>query len=151
MSQPTTFPNYDTVKLTISPAGLAAANTTVNNLIEDIVKQLTTIMSTMSDLKLSWTGGSASVASEFSDQWSAAMTALFGTKKDPTSGVLVALAAGLGSAADNYNMAEQTISGWFTAFNAAISSTAPSTGAPANVTDQVNGLFHTTSVNETGY
>lgn len=155
MSQPTDVTNYDGKVLSIASNDIFWTGQAINTLISDVVTQLTTVMDAFNNLQLSWTGGSASLAQDFSDRWTSAMTALFGTDGDPASGVLMALSAGLGSASNNYNLAEETIWGMFYSFNVGLTSPPASANPGQNsVTDTYGEIgqpanVHSTSVNET--
>lgn len=162
--------NYDASSLNIDPGGLNSEAQSVIALVQDISNYLNSINTALSNLTLSWAGSSAQAASNFNDEWTNAVQALFGTQGDPNSGALAILVNGLSSAAQNYSQNEQNIASMFNKFGAAFSSspTPPSPTAiqsdpqakPAGLTSTTNdptdlidggpeGLYNTTSVNET--
>jgi uncharacterized protein YukE len=98
---------YNTVKITVSPTVLSESYTNINNLLNQIVDQLNTIMTTMENLQLSWVGQSSSLANQFTQQWNQAAKSLFGTQNNPEEGVLNRVAEGLQEASSNYCLVEQ--------------------------------------------
>ncbi|MFE7590557.1 WXG100 family type VII secretion target [Kitasatospora sp. NPDC057512] len=106
-------PDYDTVKLTIPLHEMAAAKTTVEASLNSILDSLVTIEETLAELKLGWAGKTADQAKEIFDQWNACMRELVGTKTkdkpDGAEGVFERLMIAVGSAAANYDHAEDFI------------------------------------------
>jgi hypothetical protein len=77
---------------------------------------------------------------------SSATTALYGTHKDPSTGILNVITSGLAQAAQNYSNCESKVTQMFNAFSGGSSGSVNQTP----VTDQVtNNVYHTTSVDET--
>lgn len=137
--------NWDSSSITVDPSGLNSAAEAVQTSSTNIYNYLTDINNSLSNLQLSWTGESASVANEFNTRWVNAMTALYGPSTDPGKGIMNILNDGLQMAAQNYSNNESSVANMFNQF--AGKGSAPSTKP---VTDQVtNTYYHTTSVNET--
>jgi hypothetical protein len=139
--------NYDGVRMNIAPTAMTAAANNVTAAVKDVGDQLSGIIDAFNSLRISWTGGSATVADDFNNRWTQAVTTLFGTEKDPGAGVLNLLVAGIQAAAGNFSLAEQEINGWFVQFAAGMS--ASGSGGAQSVSDQASGPYHTTAVNET--
>lgn len=117
--------NYDSTTLgfsfeTLTTAQFAIAGPDPNNptgLIGTIVDELNSIMSTLSNLSLSWVGTAASDADEFNTNWNNAMNELFGTSADPGQGVFPRIVAGLAGAFDNYTSTEANAVSTLSAFS----------------------------------
>ncbi|MGW3181532.1 WXG100 family type VII secretion target [Kitasatospora sp. NPDC001119] len=128
-------PDYDTVKLTIPLHEMAAAKTTVETSLNNILDSLVTIEQTLADLKLGWAGQTADQAKAIFDQWNACMAELVGTKTkakpDGADGVFQRLMIAVGSAAANYDHAEDFIvTKLFAPLTAAIGAPSTGTGDP---------------------
>ncbi|GAA2698118.1 WXG100 family type VII secretion target [Streptomyces anthocyanicus] len=168
--------NWDSATIAVNPWVLHSSAKAVVKSLEDVLTELNTIMTVLGELKLSWTGDSATLADQYNERWNKAMKELYGTKEDPSTGILNVLASGLGSAAVNYSRGERSVSDMFVRFEASLQGVSldglppdadleeeledakrpeptPSdpTKAPpeVDVTDVVtDGNWHTTSVNE---
>ena len=145
--------NYDTVRLNVNPQHLHDSAGQLEANVAEINDALGDVITSLGDLKLSWTGPASDSASDFNQRWGAAMTTLFGTQDDPSQGVLNVMTDGLLGAAQNYGSNEYQIKQMYQKFNDLMNGS--SSGAAANVVDAPYGTpfpnYHTTSVNETGF
>jgi hypothetical protein len=106
---------------------------TVGGLLGDVLGQLTDIMTTMQDLRLSWFGDASSQAQDYVDQLNTACDSLFGTKADPQSGVFPRILAGLAAADGNYAGAEDAVQKMFASFASSPQSTEGADSSVKNV------------------
>ncbi|MEU3460560.1 WXG100 family type VII secretion target [Streptomyces sp. NPDC006733] len=109
MSTPRPATAYDTVIITVTPEDLLTAATTVSQAIVRIVHDLSDINGTLGELQLGWAGDTATKAQEFSDQWSACMTEMFGRKDHAADGILNRLVDALAGARGNYDATESYV------------------------------------------
>jgi WXG100 family type VII secretion target len=105
---------YDDQTLTIEPGTLNFAADGIHDAAQAVQDSLGNISSALANLALSWTGDAADSAQDFNAQWSAAMTGLYGTQDDPSTGVINQVTTALATAAANYSSAESTITKMFT-------------------------------------
>jgi uncharacterized protein YukE len=150
--------NYDAVgQIIIDPQMIAATAAAIKTQIEDMANCLKTIDDTLSGLRLSWTGDSASQATAYIDKWQDAINKLFGTGDGSgqgtgnSPGALGTLLGGASSAASNYSLTEDNVWIMFNQFSQGItgsSSSSSSGNLTSAVEDQVTGTFHTTAVDE---
>jgi len=108
--------SYDDVTITVTPKDLSDAATTVAGCVGNIVDSLNAIDDTISGLKLGWAGATATEATDFYNQWKAAMGQMFGTKDQPAQGVLNMIVFALKAAANNYNAADTAVVSMFSGF-----------------------------------
>ena len=78
-----------------------------------IATSINRVVDIWNNLKLGWVGNTADEAKAFNDAWSAAMTNLFGTDKDPEVGILNQIANGVITASINYGEAEVSVNKMF--------------------------------------
>jgi len=100
--------NYDYSNWTIVYSSQLLQDTSdqIMSRVNEIIKHLESIISTLESLNLSWVGQSQQLANTYNQEWQAALVTLFGTSKNPEKGVLVQLASAIASAASNYATAE---------------------------------------------
>ncbi|MFE0461442.1 WXG100 family type VII secretion target [Kitasatospora sp. NPDC058965] len=123
MTQPAPAPSYSQTVIAVTPQDLQLAATDLTTRIGKIVHSLTKVNKALGALHLGWAGDTADKAKSFSDQWSACMVELFGTEAH-RDGVLNQLVQALGSAAANYDGAEQFVGNQlFGAFLSGVTST----------------------------
>jgi|HubBroStandDraft_1064217.scaffolds.fasta_scaffold26802_4 hypothetical protein len=137
--------DYNAATLHIVPWDVYNAGQIVQNAAEDIIGALTVIGDTLNKLQLGWVGTSAAEAKSFGDEWTAAMTNLFGSNADPSSGVLNQVIVTLFTAAGNYTASEQAITSMFASMASSLPSPyartlasdapAPAEGPGVSVTD----------------
>jgi len=124
-------------------SALETASGNINSAMNDIINSL-------NSLKLTWTGDSASTATDYQQRWDAALTLLYGTQDDPATGALNVLAGGVAQAASNYSQNEAGVTAMFDTFEANLLK--PSSTDVGNQIDDVTGTpvpnYHTTTVNE---
>ena len=107
--------NYDDAGITISvdPNSLYQyASSEIPGHIKNFTESISRIVGVwkkLNDNKVGWAGKSASEAQDFDSRWSTAVSGLFGTDSDPSSGVLAKIAVAVAQAAENYGVAEGTI------------------------------------------
>jgi uncharacterized protein YukE len=118
--------DYSEITMTVSPTMITQAATIVEAAVTEIVNCLNSIDDTLGDLKLGWDGNTAAEAHDFTTKWTAAMTQMFGTKGNASSGVLNLVIFGLKSAANNYDAAETGIINMFSTFGNAFAPTGQS-------------------------
>ncbi|MCM2417767.1 WXG100 family type VII secretion target [Streptomyces sp. RKAG293] len=109
---PLTLPpqrDYSLDTIAVAPELLMTAATEVTTAVHGIVDSLTAINTGLAELQLGWAGDTASKAKEFSDQWNACMTEMFGSKGHTADGVLNRLVDALSGARSNYDGAEDYI------------------------------------------
>jgi uncharacterized protein YukE len=141
--------NYDSITISVDTNTMNSVAQTVYTSSLNINSDLKDINDSLSGLAVShvWTGGSASVANDFTTRWNNAMTYLYGTPSDPSTGALNIVIAGLTMAEQNYVNNEVQLTEMFNQWTNPGSS---SSGPQQNIKDQVtNTYYHTTSVNET--
>jgi hypothetical protein len=113
--------NYDVERIAIGPWGIHEGGRRIKDLGDDIANATENIMTTLNSLVLdSWKGATKEEAEDFSNRWLAVMKEIFGTEDNPGAGVLNAILAGIGTAGDNYNRAENGLLDVWTKFAAAI-------------------------------
>jgi uncharacterized protein YukE len=165
--------NYDESSIAVDPGGLNSCASSITSMVQFISYCLSDINKTLGNLTLSWTGDAANAATNYNNEWNAAVEALFGKQTSGTpsgpigpvtvtpssaaadnAGALNTLVNGLSSAAQNYSTTENTIASMFNKYTGALTSPAPAPSAPQSVPDQpsspVDGqfMYHTTSVDE---
>ena len=106
---------------------------TVGGLLGGVIDQLTDIMTTMQNLRLSWFGDASGQAQDYVDQLNTACDTLFGTTADPQSGVFPRILAGLAAADGNYAGAEDAIQKMFASFASSPQSTDGSDSSAKNI------------------
>ncbi len=111
MSVPDSYNDVDNISM--EPGPLQFIADVITSGAEDIASALDTINETLSSLQLGWAGKTASEAQDFASQWIKAMTALFGSSKDPKSGLLNQVAIGLLTAIGNDSGSEESITSMF--------------------------------------
>src|SRR5579859_40036 len=132
--------DYNAVNLSMAPLEISQTSLALQLAVEEVVSSLEVINTTLSDLARGWAGNTATQAKDFTDQWLAAMTNLFGSDKGATQGVLNQVMTILANAAGNYSSAEQSVVSMFSALSSALTSTAGGSGtapipAGTSVTD----------------
>lgn len=110
---PTMPYSYDGVKIVMSPISLQNVVVRMNDTIGDILNQLSSMMHTLENLQLSWTGQSADEAQTFVNRWNAAITGLIGTDKNPDQGVLNLVLQGVGVAIMNMSTTDLAVGQMF--------------------------------------
>lgn len=132
MSTPRPPADYNAITITVTPEDLLTAATTASAAIVRIVHSLSDINDTLGELQLGWAGDTAKKAQEFSDQWSACMTEMFGRKDHAADGILNRLVDALAGARGNYDATETFIvDKLFGPLSAALNATAvPGAAAP---------------------
>ncbi|MEW2519464.1 WXG100 family type VII secretion target [Actinacidiphila alni] len=123
--------NYDVSVLKISPSGMNTVAGNLHDLGQAVSDSLVTINNTLSGLRVAWQGKAASDADDLNKEWVRVMTELFGTKDDPSKGVLPTLADGVGMVSANFSAAEDGITDLFKNFT----NTSGSNDKPEAVTD----------------
>jgi hypothetical protein len=119
---------YNAVTMSVDPGALQTDANTILADVNEIVTALNTIGSTVGDLALSWTGGSADDATDFSNRWTLAMTALFGSDDGSNDGVMNQVINALLTASSNSGQTEMSVSEMFNVLNMnATAAGAPST------------------------
>jgi hypothetical protein len=104
------------------------------SLLNQIINYLNAVETTLSNLQLSWVGQSSDLAQTFTNEWNNATASLCGTQSDPGQGILVRIAEGLSSAAQNYSAADQWAQSAFGQFTSGTSSNSGSSaGNPQNI------------------
>ncbi|WP_406002911.1 WXG100 family type VII secretion target [Streptomyces sp. NBC_00829] len=132
--------DYDVSVIDVSPRGMNTTAAQVKNLAQDVSDSLGLISTTLGGLRIAWQGKAASEADEVAREWLRVITELFGTKEDPSKGVLPTLANGVGMASGNFSKAEDGIVRLFTDFRNALTSGGgegdpPKDTPPEEVTD----------------
>lgn len=121
---------YDTRKLSLPAIDINDAHTTVNNHVTDMINSISAISDAITNIP--WDGISQQDMEHVYDRWSAAITNLLGTEKDPSKGSMNIVLVALAQAARNYAQAETQLQ---TAFNKmAVAISANSSGAAASPT-----------------
>ena len=106
-----------------------------------IADSINGIVDTWNELKIGWVGRTKEEAEAFNDEWTAAISTLYGSKKDPEAGILTQIGQLVGSAAINYGHIETVVTKMFRDFNNSLIGpvwgTQPVTGGSngRNVTD----------------
>ncbi len=138
---------YNDVALRISPASVYEIGNNIQAAVGNVIDALGSITSTLNGLQLGWVGSTATEAKQFTDQWTAAMTNLFGVgpasgNGSASMGVLQQVIAALMTVGGNYGVAETGIVSMFNSLAAGTTtdkntSTSSSTGGPTatSVTD----------------
>ncbi|WP_165978274.1 WXG100 family type VII secretion target [Actinomadura darangshiensis] len=100
--------DYDAVKkIAIGPTGLQSTAKRLLALAQEVADALSRVQTTLNGLTSEgWSGGTQQEAEDFNRRWLAVMKELFGTEADPGTGVLNAIASGVGVAGDNYAKTE---------------------------------------------
>ncbi|MET8678635.1 hypothetical protein ABZW18_13910 [Streptomyces sp. NPDC004647] len=132
--------DYDVSVIDVSPSGMKTTATQLTDLALDVSESLGNINTTLSGLRIVWQGKAASDADEVAQEWLRVITELFGTKEDPSKGVLPTLADGVGMASGNFSKAEDGVAKLFTDFRNALTSGGgesdpPKDTPPEEVTD----------------
>jgi uncharacterized protein YukE len=122
---------YNAVSLSMTPSEVSDTGLALGLAADEVISALNSINTTLGNLELGWAGTTATEAKDFVDQWTAAMTNLFGSQKDASGGVLNQAIITLTTAAGNYSDAEQSI---VTMFNSLSSSLASATGGGSDTT-----------------
>jgi len=147
--------NYDSVRIAVNLFDLNTAADVVTTNSKTINDLMNGINDKLGQLALSWTGPAASDANQATTRWNNVMTALYGTRNDPSTGILNILASGVTAAVGNYAVNEQAIVKMFAQFFSALSNPPAASGTPPNSTQSVKDgtsskpPYHDTSVNET--
>jgi len=131
MSEPS---NYDSTSMVIKVDPTALWGLSQSNLPNDadvVAFAIGNIQSIWQELTLGWAGTTADEAQDFNTRWNTAISALFGSQTDPTSGVLSKIADAVGTASLNYAETESTITTMFTSFSSSLNSGSGTTQAPA--------------------
>jgi WXG100 family type VII secretion target len=142
--------DYDAVKnIHVEPDTLKTIADTLTQHAQDVASSIGNITNTLTDLQLGWAGQSAQEAEDFDNRWVQVMTELFGTKNDPSKGVLNAIVDGLLTARAGFSTTEQALKGMFHNFTDALDKQAQpnsdnSTTPPPNMIDP-----NQTAINET--
>jgi Proteins of 100 residues with WXG len=113
--------SYDGVSMSVEPGPLYFAAGLIKDNAQSIVAALNTINSTLNDLQLGWAGATAAEAQDFADQWKAAMTGMFGSSNDPSSGVINQVFIAMMSAAANYSNGENSVVRMFSSLQSMLS------------------------------
>lgn len=149
--------NWNSSSVRVDPLVLNGSAANLKSAIQNIQDDLSAIITALNDLKISWTGDSATVAAAAAKRWTDVTTELYGTQEHPEQGILNVLSGGIASDAVNYSKCESAVYDMFNLFENSLE-TAPGTGAPApapqnSIIDDSDGVtkapYHTTSVNET--
>jgi hypothetical protein len=145
---------YNDVSLSISPTGIYDIGLNVKTTGEEVISALQKINNTLNDLQLGWNGTSAAEAKDFADQWTAAMTNLFGDGSGDSSGagVLNQVIATLLTAGGNYGAADGNVASMFNSLASGLS--APGGGGPDSAPIPAGGPLtdgSLSSVGETGW
>ncbi|QFG21554.1 WXG100 family type VII secretion target [Actinomadura sp. WMMB 499] len=100
--------DYDSVeKVAVGPTGLQNTAKRLLALAQEIADSLGRVQTTLNGLTADgWNGFGRQEAEDFNRRWLAVMKELFGTEADPSTGVLNAIASGVGVAGENYGKAE---------------------------------------------
>jgi uncharacterized protein YukE len=112
------------------------ANVDMMNNANVIADAISSIVQTWNGLALGWAGATAAEAQDFSDRWTEAVRRLFGTKDDPTLGVLPKMASGVAMASINYGEAEATIEEMFLTLYSSLAGPSDSPVPPTRDQDQ---------------
>lgn len=120
--------DYDGVTMTVEPGPLQMSADMIEDAAEDIVAALNSINTTLSNLQLGWDGNTAAEAQDFSNQWMAAMTGMFGSESDPQSGVMNQVIIALLTAAGNCSSAENAIVKMFGTLSSELGSSSSGSG-----------------------
>ncbi len=115
--------NYDNAGIVIQvdpDAMYTDATTTMRTHGESIADSISSINDTWNGLKLGWMGRTADEAQSFNDEWNAAIKSLFGTKDDPSTGVLNKIEVAVHYASVNYGVAEDVVVKMFNDIESAI-------------------------------
>jgi hypothetical protein len=148
------LPNYYTSNMHVEPATLHAVVTAIigsdpntpGGLLGDAIDRLGDVVTTLEGLQLSWFGGAAAEAQDFTEQWKTVSAQLFGTQADPMTGVFPRLISALATAIGNYDGAEEYVANVFAGF-ATISGGGGSGSGNTSVTN--TGQTVTTAITET--
>ena len=119
----------------------------VGGLLGDVLDQLTDIMTTMQNLRISWFGDASSEAQDYVNQLNQACDTLFGTQDDAKDGVFPRILAGLAAADGNYAGAEDAVQKMFAGFAASQSSSSGSDSSVQNVDNSGGSVI--TAITET--
>jgi uncharacterized protein YukE len=105
--------SYDAVSIKVAPAQLRNSSVNIETWVIDIFNEIESISSALSKLHAGWDGTSAAEAQDFSNQWTAAMTQLYGSADGSSAGLLSLVASGLLAAAGNYSAADTALTTMF--------------------------------------
>jgi hypothetical protein len=122
MSQPNLTYDDPAIVITVDADTLTRALNTVQSVVDEVVKSVELINSTLAELKLSWVGTSSAQATLFQNQWNAAMLRLFGQNNDPGWGTVNQLVAAVATAVGNYSSVEGALHSDFVNLLTALSS-----------------------------
>ena len=101
-----------------------------------IANAISSIVEIWNGLKLGWVGTTAAEAQDFSNRWNHAVQLLFGTEKDPASGVLPKIAQAVAIASINYGEAEDTVMEMFKTLTDGLNAPPGTPGPPTRGQDQ---------------
>jgi uncharacterized protein YukE len=113
---------YNAVNLSMTPSEISDTGIALELAADEVISALNSINTTLGNLQLGWAGTTATEAKDFVDQWTAAMTNLFGSKKDASGGVLNQAITTLTTAAGNYADAEQSVAAMFNSLSSSLGS-----------------------------
>lgn len=99
-----------------------------------IADSINRIVDVWNGLKLGWVGTTADEAQAFNDAWSAAITKLFGTQDDPTSGILSHIGNAVALASINYGEAESIVTQMFRDMSNALAQAPTGSNPGRNIT-----------------
>ena len=130
--------------LNMAAKNLVKHSTTINDLSGLINDKLNSLA------HLSWAGPSASDANQVANTWDNVMTTLYGTKDDPSTGILNILVGGVSGAVQNYLLNEVGIASMYSKFYNAVTDTNAGTDTQHPIKDGTSSTkpYHDTSVNE---
>lgn len=134
--------NYDAVTMFVEPGPLMFEALMIQSAAQDIGNALNTLAGALSSLQLGWDGTTAAEAQDFANQWIAAMNGLFGTDKNPQSGVMNQVVIALMTAVGDASSAENSIVQMMAAMQAALTAGALSSSSPtATIPAGTSGTF----------
>ncbi|MFF5076581.1 WXG100 family type VII secretion target [Actinoplanes sp. NPDC000266] len=83
--------------------------TTIPGHVDELADALSAIIDALDAVELNWAGDSQKAAQDVNTRWKAAVTSLFGTKKNPGQGVVSRIAGGIQGAALNLSTTESSV------------------------------------------
>jgi hypothetical protein len=101
----------------------------------EVADSVNRIIDVWNGLKLGWVGGTADEAQAFNDAWSAAVSKLFGTQDDPTTGILHQIGRSVALASMNYGEAESVVTKMFRDMSNALGQSASGGDSSRNIDD----------------
>jgi hypothetical protein len=116
--------NYDNTVVDVDPGTIELNADLIQIAVTEVSESFNVIMDTLTNLALSWSGTSSTVANEFNTLWADAMTRLFGTKDNPESGILSVVVSGMKGAVQNYSSTEQNVVEMFNQLSSTMSAPA---------------------------